>query len=431
MENDPEQIDMNEILSESENPARLGEELKKEMETWKSKNLNTEKVSESLFTAEQLEKIRWGLEKGVDADIYSFPEIPAVEMEIVRQMLVMLQADRLDTQKNINVIRRFVCLCVAEKKNISTAIAKEITTGIQKRLEVEKYADPSFSYRQMLQIRQGLEKGINVSSYCSASTTEAEMRRIRLELEKNKESLNVKVAKNEVEKKAATSDQVDPKLTERESEPVQRDVPKLENTNYTIPQLMQIFLGQRASVPVSKYASLNFKAEQMHEVRLGLENGINVSFYCMPEALTAKEMRLVRLCMMSGFQPTTSGAAVVAETKKFQMIAVARRYQYKDSIFRDFLFDGEQAEEICRGRKNGLHAELVLLVNPSFSSAQMREIRLGLEKGVDAESYSLADYSSAQMREIRLGLEKLLSHRQRVSRSFFQLLKRKKGEKQC
>ena len=43
-----------------------------------------------------------------------------------------------------------------------------------------------------------------------------------------------------------------------------------------------------------------------------------------------------------------------------------------------------------------------------FSNAQRKEIRLGLEKGLDISWYAKRNFKANQMEEIRLGLEKNL-----------------------
>lgn len=58
-------------------------------------------------------------------------------------------------------------------------------------------------------------------------------------------------------------------------------------------QLEQIRLGEETGLDVSIYAKPEFDANQMYEVRLGLEKGLDVSIYAKPE-LDWRQMRLIR-----------------------------------------------------------------------------------------------------------------------------------------
>ncbi|WP_298203091.1 hypothetical protein [Desulfosporosinus sp.] len=57
---------------------------------------------------------------------------------------------------------------------------KQIEIGLEKRIDVSKYADPSYNVDQMQEIRWGLEDGLNVNSYADPELNPREMERRRL-----------------------------------------------------------------------------------------------------------------------------------------------------------------------------------------------------------------------------------------------------------
>ena len=59
-------------------------------------------------------------------------------------------------------------------------------------------------------------------------------------------------------------------------------------------QKEQIRLGLEKGLEVSWYINLEFNADQMEQLFLGLRNGINVNFYLNP-GITAEEMKQIRL----------------------------------------------------------------------------------------------------------------------------------------
>ncbi|SHH09595.1 hypothetical protein [Desulfosporosinus lacus] len=59
---------------------------------------------------------------------------------------------------------------------------KQIEIGLEKGIDVSKYADPSYDVDQMLEIRWGLEDGVDVNSYADPKLTPREMERKRLNM---------------------------------------------------------------------------------------------------------------------------------------------------------------------------------------------------------------------------------------------------------
>ena len=93
-----------------------------------------------------------------------------------------------------------------------------------------------------------------------------------------------------------------------------------------------------------------FNSQQMKQIRIGLENRLDVSIYAKPE------------------------------------------------------FDDDQMWEIRFGLEKGL--DVSIYAKPEFDWSQMRQIRYGLEKGLDVSIYAKPEFDSKQMREICLSLKK-------------------------
>ena len=121
------------------------------------------------------------------------------------------------------------------------------------------------------------------------------------------------------------------------------------------------------------------------------------------------------------FRPSTRN--LIKELRSFHMEQLVKSRPWITlALFRDISFSKSQAAEILSARLAGIGTEIDLLMNPSFSASQMREIRLGLVQGVVASSYALPTYSVDQMREIRerLSLEIRLSSRLKTKINRFQ-----------
>lgn len=59
---------------------------------------------------------------------------------------------------------------------------KQIEIGLEKGIDVSKYADPCYDVDQMLEIRWGLEDGVDVNAYTDPELNAREMERKRLNM---------------------------------------------------------------------------------------------------------------------------------------------------------------------------------------------------------------------------------------------------------
>lgn len=122
------------------------------------------------------------------------------------------------------------------------------------------------------------------------------------------------------------------------------------NHPFTKEQFRQIRLGEKHQVDVTKYWDIRLRAEQMKQLRLMLEDGVDIQHlgYASPD-ITVDKLEELRKTHKGGYAPN---------------------YNWK-------------------------------LMN----AGQMREIRLGMEKGVQTTEYSWPAYGAEQMKQLRLGLQ--------------------------
>lgn len=174
---------------------------------------------------------------------------------------------------------------------------------------------------------------------------------------------------------------------------------KYEAMGFDIGQLEEIRLGLENGVDVSWYASVQYDWFQMEEIRKGLEENLKVALYAKPE-ISYDRMREIRKGLkygldLSGFYKYESG--VIRQIRK------AHQGKVDISAYIEEGYEADQLEEIRLGLEH--KADVTPYLIKEFLGESIREIRLGLEAGLDVSIYAKLYFSWQQMREIRLGLE--------------------------
>lgn len=190
---------------------------------------------------------------------------------------------------------------------------REIRLGLQDKLPVEKYANPSFDWFQMEQIRMGLKDGIDISKYAKPEISYDRMQQIRLSLLDNIDlsaftkleagilkQLHLGI-KNNVRIVPYITQGYDDEQLEAIREAMEKKLPIDEYVNKTFRgiALKEIFTGLEHNVDVKEYAKLNLTWQQMREIRLGLEHRVDVSQY-NNHLYSAKQMKEIRLGLEEG-----------------------------------------------------------------------------------------------------------------------------------
>lgn len=179
-------------------------------------------------------------------------------------------------------------------------------------------------------------------------------------------------------------------------------VDKLKQKGFMDIQLHQIQLGLSEGLQVEVYAKPEFDWFQMEEIRKGLKANLDVSLYAKPE-IPYEKMRQIRKGLQDGINliPFVNWNAGIM--KEFRL---ARLKDIDLSVYIKQGYDALQLGEIRKALEKGITLEPY--IDKDYRAASIAEIRKGLENGVDVSVYARKMYSWRKMRELRLGLENQL-----------------------
>ena len=199
--------------------------------------------------------------------------------------------------------------------------------------------------------------------------------------------------------------------------------PMMENAEYQKAQNQEIKLGKEQGLDVSVYTNPEFNWLQMEQIRMGLKDNVDASIYANP-AYSYDTMKQIRLSLYSaidlmpylkrGFTDDSLEEIRLALLNKLPLdkwlvddmcapqiheIRVGMCEQLDISSYADVKYNWMQMQEIRLGLEKRL--DVSIYANNMLSHFQMKEIRLGLEAGLDVSSYSTLVYSAADMKEKR------------------------------
>ncbi len=177
--------------------------------------------------------------------------------------------------------------------------------------------------------------------------------------------------------------------------------PMMENAEYQKAQNREIRLGEEEGLDVSIYSKPEYNWLQMEQMRMGLKDKVDVSVFADP-AYSYETMRQIRLSLYVNLDilPYVERGFSDDELEEIRSALQSRLPLDK------WLTDGMCAPQI-REIRIGLceQMDVSAYASPKYNWMQMQEIRLGLEKKLNVSLYASNLYSHFQMREIRLGLE--------------------------
>lgn len=301
------------------------------------------------FNVYQLAEIRKGLNAHVDIDEYADPDIPWNEMEEIRL--------ELQTGVDMSMYRDagFDIMQLAEiREGISQGLdvseysrpeyfadqMKQIRLGLAAGVPVIFYQDPGYNWLQMAEIRIGLENQTDISQYASIDIPYMKMRVIRESLEDGLE-FDEKMIHS---KDASTLEQIHLAFIDKV------DLTPYIKQNFDAEQLEQIRIAKKEGIQdIEQYFLFGMRGECMREVRLGLEQNLDVSIYA------------------------------------------DERYGWK------------QMRELRKGLEHQI--DVTPYAKPLYRADQMREIRLGIEENLDISLYSSMVHPAQEMRIMRKWLE--------------------------
>lgn len=181
----------------------------------------------------------------------------------------------------------------------------------------------------------------------------------------------------------------------------QRHFPMMENAEYQKAQNQEIKLGIEEGLDVSVYSNPEFNWLQMEQIRMGLKDKVDVSVYANP-ANNYETMRQIRLSLYSGIDliPYLDRGF---EDDDLEEIRLALLNRLPIDLWLQDNMCAPQIHEIRIGLCEDI--DISAYASSKYNWMQMQQIRLGLEKKLDVSIYSNHFFNHAQMREIRLGLE--------------------------
>lgn len=177
------------------------------------------------------------------------------------------------------------------------------------------------------------------------------------------------------------------------------DVTCYASKDYLAIQMYQIRLGLKEGLPVEYYTKPSYDWFQMEEIRIGLSRGINVQVYAKPDIpyTMMRELRkgLEKEMDLSPFLHLEVG--ILRQLRKSVLSGISIIPYIKEG------YDEEQLKAI----RHAIHERIPVepWLTPYYKGASIREISTGLSRGLDVSLYASPDFSWRQMREIRLGLE--------------------------
>ena len=144
------------------------------------------------------------------------------------------------------------------------------------------------------------------------------------------------------------------------------------NHPFTKEQFRQIRLGEKHQVDVTKYWDIRLRAEQMKQLRLMLEDGVDIQRlgYVSPD-ITVDKLEELRKTHKSGYAPN---------------------YNWK-------LMNAGQMREIRLGMEKGVQTTEYSW--PAYGAEQMKQLRLGLQQGFDISGYKNPHFTAKQMYNLR------------------------------
>lgn len=146
---------------------------------------------------------------------------------------------------------------------------EQILIGQKEQIDVSQYANPSYSYETMKQIRLSLNNSYNLKPFLEMGFVDTELEEIRLAIE---EHLPIELW--------ITKGMYSQQIHEiRMGLSANIDVTAYAKNEYNWMQMEEIRLGLEKGFDVSIYSNSSYSNLQMREIRLGLEADIDVSSY--------------------------------------------------------------------------------------------------------------------------------------------------------
>ncbi|MFI3211568.1 MAG: hypothetical protein R3Y64_11045 [Peptostreptococcaceae bacterium] len=306
------------------------------------------KYIESELNVSQLNEIILGIKDNLDISIYEDKSFSCFEMKEIRLGLLsgvnilkeFTGEEYLTARPKIREVRRLMGYKRDKSLNINSIEylldnkhlydnhqLRVLTDGIKDDLDISIYSDNRYDGFQMEEIRSSMIHNVDFTKYLNPKHHYKKMRELKLLAIKGldidfliqypySEIASIKVLLNdgiEVEKYLGEGYSVNQlrKIQLGKSNSL------LLNKEFEVRQMEQIRLGLQDDLDVSIYADTKYEYKQMKEIRLGLIDEVDVSIY-LNSNISHKTMRIIRVKLKNNTFCKSQYFVFNSELNKFQ-----------------------------------------------------------------------------------------------------------------
>ena len=218
--------------------------------------------------------VGYAISFGFDRTVY---ENPALSKD---QLIYILYGDLLGVDVSVYANEKFTSFQMIE-----------LLSGLVSGIDVRSYADPAFSVSQMREIQNAIEDGFEIMDYVGVNSCVEEIHTIHSLLKIGRDK-NVDVVKylnmpfNWRQLREIKEGLLD-----------DLDVSIYADPKYSEAQMEALYDGLNSGVDVSIYADPKFTGEQMNSILNGLREGVDVSVYANPK-YSYRKMDLIKLFLI-------------------------------------------------------------------------------------------------------------------------------------
>ncbi len=177
------------------------------------------------------------------------------------------------------------------------------------------------------------------------------------------------------------------------------DLTQLNEKDFDWLQIKEIKKGIEDGLDVSGYALPEISYQKMRELREGMMEGLDLRPYLKLPSGILHQLRIARQKKLDIAKYVLQGY----EAEQLEQIIHALELHLDIAPYLSTNLRGVAIQEICEGLQTGM--DVSVYASDKYNWQQMREIRLGLEKRLDVSKYTNPMYDAKQMREIRIGME--------------------------
>lgn len=321
--------------------------------------IDVRSYADPAFSVSQMREIQNAIEDGFEIMDYVGVDSYAEEIHTIHSLL------KIGRDKNIDVVKYL-------DMPFNWRQLREIKEGLLDDLDVSIYADPKYSEAQMEALYDGLNAGVDVSIYADPKFDASTMNTICALLSRY-HYLSIPSSKEFSMEEIV--EWVDCKVF------FNVDIRDYLGKGFDHYQLFMIGKGLSKGLDVSIYADPKFTGEQMNSILDGLREGIDVSVYANPK-YSYRKMDLIKLFLINNIPVD------------FDKIP--------DNLRKDIL------RYMIKFIRYGVNPEKYL----SYKIGQLFEITKGIKEGLDISQFDDISLDKDQMRKIRQKLynEKMSKH---------------------